>query len=269
MSGISNITGGYHSYTGYNGQNFSDIWGPDLPLTKQNSLWFSGFCANWGLIGSNAPQSSAPACLNTCLGPLGLTSTKVMEVGGSGGLKLDASIPRVSDSDWTVSWVQNGNESPQQNLSRPYYLDDELANLKVRYCLAESKDPVCKVGLMNSLLGVTTLCVVIKTVLCVVVISSLSDAPLVTPGDAIESFIVRPDPTSVDKATMSAQDRADGALAPKMVPGPRQWRRRWTHLASSIPKRAWFRTYLLCTVVLLILLWLMSMALSAEPLTNV
>lgn len=268
MSGISNITSD-------NGRNFSGIWGPHLSPTEQNSLWFSGFCASWGLIGSDAQLDYyPPACLNTCLGPLGLAATTLVTPGdfkdGSSSLKLDAHTPRVSGSDWIIPWVQNGGRSPQQNLGRPYYLEGETANLKVRYCLADSKDPICKVGLMNSLLVITTLCVVIKTILCVAVISNLSDAPLVTPGDAIESFIIRPDPTTVDKATMSAQDRSDGAVASKkMVPGPRQWRRHWQHLASSIPKRAWFRTYLLCTVVLAIVIWLMSMALGAEPLTNV
>lgn len=269
MSGISNST----IHTSTNNDTYSSIWEPYLPLSEKNSLWFSGFCLSWALIGTSSQGYTPPACENWCAGPLGLTE-QIFETMSNAygsietGTTLDGSAKRPSGNNWTVSWVHNTDESPEQNLSRPWYRDDGLANLDVRYCLVETEDPVCKVGLMTPLLAVTALCVLIKTLLCFVVVTKLSDQPLVTPGDAIESFIIHPDPTTVDKATMSAQDRSRGKFLSELAPGPRQWKTQWKYLASGVPKRAWARTYLLCLTVLGAVAGLMSTAISTESLAN-
>lgn len=273
MSGISNST----LYTFSNNNTYASIWEQHLPLSDQNSLWFSGVCLIWGLIGKNSKYHSPPACQNYCTGPLGLEALIYAETPpappadtySGDGMTLDTSASRPSGTSWTVPWIINGGESLTQNLTRPWYKKDGLQNLNVRYCLVEEHDPVCKVGLMNTLFGVTAICVVTKALLCIVVLARLSDKPLVTPGDAIESFILQPDPTTIDKATLSAGDFTDGHLV-ALAPGPRQWKRYWRsfRLASGVPKMAWARTYLLCIVVLSIVAGLLSLATSSESLKN-
>lgn len=213
---------------------------------------------------------NAPACLNSCLGPPGMPPNHGSrpDLDGKYGLVVAANLSRLSNSDWTVPWVPNGEAAPQQNATRPDYLDANPANLKVRYCLAQSKDSICNVGLMNSLLGITTLCIILKMVLCLIVVVRLSnaaaDAPLVTPGDAIQSFIILPDPTTVDRSTVSAQSRFPRCEQcqtrhpfhpmtffcqtckgedPSLLsiderlsdPGPREWTQSWRYLASAVP----------------------------------
>lgn len=281
MSGIFNSTENLSNSTN---ETFSSLWEQYLPLSKQNSLWFSGFCLAWGLLGRESKGYSPPACANYCAGPLGLKeqvletlyNTAYIDRYDSGCI-LDGSASRPSGPSWTIPWLSNsefsihlvdGEFSTRQNLSRARYQDGDLVNVDVRYCLVEEKEPVCKVGLMTPLLCVTVFCVIIKTILCIFVVSKLSDQPLVTPGDAIESFIVLPDPNTVGQATMSAQDRSEGNSISELAPGPRQWKMQGRYLASGVPKRAWSQTYFLCFSVLSIVAGLFSMALSTESLGN-
>lgn len=259
-------------YASTDNETYSDLWQKYLPTSEQNSLWFTGYCLTWGLVGVNGEGFSAPACENYCIGPLGLADA-LLEVEGSTGLymsgtTLDRKVARPTGSSWTIPWVSDGKWAENQDISRPFYRDDDLADLNVRYCLVEEQEPTCKVGLMTPLLGVTTLCVVLKVILCIVVVAKLSDQPLVTPGDAIESFIVTPDPITLGKATLTAQDCSKKHDASEFAPGPRQWKKTWRYWASGVPGWAWARTYLLCLIVLGCVGGLMSRAMTSSPLKN-
>ncbi|KUI55803.1 hypothetical protein VP1G_03148 [Cytospora mali] len=138
--------------------------------------------------------------------------------------------PPSTEQNWTFQWNSPGKYGYRIGGGPfPDYLSIDLATLNVRYCLAQTQEPIYD--------------------------------PLVTPGDAIESFIVRADPTTLNSCTISGQDIS-------LASGPRQWKRQPRYLASAVPIRAWVRTYLLFAVILVIVGILMKMALDSEPVTR-
>ncbi|KAG8156605.1 hypothetical protein KVR01_013556 [Diaporthe batatas] len=79
--------------------------------------------------------------------------------------------------------------------------------LVVKHCMAEpNPDYVCKIGLVPPLLLIVIGCVFVKGCICVAVLSKLRHDSLVTPGDAIASFISQPDPNTARLATLSFAD---------------------------------------------------------------
>ncbi|KKY39074.1 hypothetical protein UCDDA912_g00981 [Diaporthe ampelina] len=85
--------------------------------------------------------------------------------------------------------------------------DDKFSEMTVKYCMAEpNPEFTCKLGLAPPLLLVVIGCVFIKGGICTCILFKLTDHSLVTPGDAISSFISRPDPNTVGLATMGFTD---------------------------------------------------------------
>jgi hypothetical protein len=135
----------------------------------------------------------------------------------------------------------------------------------VKYCLAEPVDRVCHVGLSSGLLLGVTICVLIKTVVAIVasvVLCRQSHPPLVTLGDAIASFITRPDPNTVGMCTIGQREaRASNKSAGGFIlAGPKQWRavpqRRW----NVVPKSVWLSSYALFISSLLVVAVLFGFA---------
>lgn len=241
--------------------DYTTLWNTSIPVSEPNSLWYSGLCQSQ--IVNTHQDYVVPACNNRCTGPLGLLSYLT---GSNAPEIVDGStkIPTTAQN-WTFSWTApNTPESPDRESvisgyfsDRPGYLSDDMATINVRYCLARTEEPICSIGLIDSILLVTICCLIIKTVLCIIVVWRLSDNPLVTIGDAIESFIVRADPTTLDSC---ARNGRNGSL----VPRPNQWKSQQRRMASGVPKAAWFRTYLLFVFLFIMVGVLMVVALVTE-----
>lgn len=80
------------------------------------------------------------------------------------------------------------------------------ATLPAKYCLAQPTQEACRIGVIPSLLIIVLICNIIKIVCLVWTITRLRIEPLVTLGDAISSFLDRPDPTTRGCGAMSASD---------------------------------------------------------------
>ncbi|KAJ9137541.1 hypothetical protein NKR23_g9138 [Pleurostoma richardsiae] len=157
--------------------SFDDI----VPSNETNTLWFAAECAvNAGLLRT---------CGNTCGNVLGLKD-------GVFDSRTDAHPSR----SWLYSFFEGvtyDNEIAGQSYS--------FGDISVRYCLAEKIEEHCKVGLSNQVLLIVIVCVSLKVGLCyAVMILMTRRTPLVTPGDAIASFISVPDSSTVG---MSFMDR--------------------------------------------------------------
>ncbi|KAK9785704.1 hypothetical protein SCARD494_11704 [Seiridium cardinale] len=90
-----------------------------------------------------------------------------------------------------------------------YGLIPDGSSLTVSYCLAEPVDQVCQVGLSTTLLLAVTLCVFVKAATAIVVTLVLGrrgQAPLVTLGDAVASFIERPHSATFGMFMVGQQD---------------------------------------------------------------
>lgn len=149
---------------------------------------------------------------------------------------------------WNSSlYVAPGNESTPAFAYR-----DPSYKLEIEYCLAETRDlsNACGVALSKPLLLIVLVSVLVKLIACVVAIYFLgSEELLVTPGDAIASFISRAGGTG-DQSTFSTQRVAEGEFKTRkknnavyQQVGPRKWANWHLKVGANIFSKAWISTY--------------------------
>ncbi|KAI0410837.1 hypothetical protein F5X98DRAFT_384830 [Xylaria grammica] len=123
-------------------------------------------------------------------------------------------------------------------------------NLDVTYCLAETLENICQIGLSPIVLLSVALCAFAKTITAVVVTIVLSQPehkPLVTLGDAVASFIEHPDPKTAGFCTVNRKQVriVMRRKYTRLVPGPRQWKEPQQRWAAAIPTSVWLISYTL------------------------
>ncbi|KAG6362579.1 hypothetical protein INS49_007671 [Diaporthe citri] len=131
--------------------------------------------------------------------------------------------------------------------------DAKFSELPVKHCMAEpNPEYTCKLGLAPPLLLIVIGCVFIKGAICTGILFGLTDNSLVTPGDAISSFISQPDPNTVGLATMGftdadrlEYDSLEKVPASGLLHGPmaRRWRHCPRRFKSVLSRAVWVRTY--------------------------
>ncbi|KAJ3562455.1 hypothetical protein NPX13_g8562 [Xylaria arbuscula] len=134
--------------------------------------------------------------------------------------------------------------------------NDTYDALLVDYCLARpASKPVCKVLVSNLLLLIVIISILIKATQGTIVVWKLSDESLVTPGDAIQSFLTNPDPCTKGLGTLHIDDswQLEYGFRKPWAPGttsdntgvvqPRKWKRKQSRLFSVIRNNNWIRTY--------------------------
>ena len=123
-------------------------------------------------------------------------------------------------------------------------------NVPVQYCLAKSVKPACSVGVSFPILVVVIVCNSIK-VICLLLALLTKFQPLVTVGDAIASFMARPDDSTYGHCNLSARNVRDGDWKPnhygpfKAPAIPKAWKSyqyRWCSGASA-------QRWILCSVL--------------------
>ncbi|KAK8049202.1 hypothetical protein PG994_010932 [Apiospora phragmitis] len=140
--------------------------------------------------------------------------------------------------------------NPLNNTYRSGLLGD--GDLTVKYCLAEPTERICHVGVSTTLLVAVSVCILIKTAAAITatcVLGGRNHEPLVTLGDAVQSFLCRPDPTTARRCLLSQRDASrEEEQAHKRFKGPRQWlglrHRRW----SVVPWSVWATSYILFAI---------------------
>ncbi|KAK4445901.1 hypothetical protein QBC34DRAFT_412431 [Podospora aff. communis PSN243] len=132
----------------------------------------------------------------------------------------------------------------------------ELRNMKAQYCMSELWTAPCRVEADNALLTTVAILCGAKCILCIIVLlTAPRSTPLITPGDAIESFTIKPDPTTVGMCTFSCSDFDQtrrqywDPAAFRWVPGARPWWRSRLKVSRrsmfAVPLGIWIWSYLL------------------------
>ncbi|KAF2967316.1 hypothetical protein GQX73_g6232 [Xylaria multiplex] len=240
--------------------NLSTYWDKYIPSERINSLWFSAQChTKRDLSGSGLGDT----CSNTCLGALNsnLNFPDHNEPSRYFGFNPDR-IPSPQEPWFLTPFNGIGTDV---TLDPSFKFNHKFDKLRVRYCLAEPVQPTCRVGVSNALLLVVVLCVFIKVILASIVVGKLPTASLVTPGDAIESFLSNPDPKTRGVCTLDITDtkQIEYSHREELVPtiGPllsrmirmRKWPGKQRRLAFVIGDLAWARTYAIITPAFLLL----------------
>lgn len=137
-------------------------------------------------------------------------------------------VMRLEYGDKYADWNDSSIFSPKQN------------DLEIEYCLARPVQESCKVALSTTLLVCVTGCAILKTALCALVYFYLRRQNLlVTPGDAINSFISEPDHHTVGMSLLSQGEVRMSLLCGTPQPGPRKYRQRGRKLFVSVPSSEW------------------------------
>lgn len=269
-------------------ESFGSLWEPyfgNTSMSQPNSLWFSSGC---GKRASQVATMSPDGCSNSCTGPLGILSS----IWSNASPQINAT--QVKSPDWIFPWLHlgdsmstlrprstwgqilddhtmSGRPGPElwpnmcQGIPRPSYQKSSTNNIHVEYCLAEPFERGCKVAISNLLLLVVTTCISIKFVLCVAVVVALRDDPLVTPGDAVASFIIVPDPTTIGRCAAEISDIRFRSLERK----PLQWQARSKRLAHTVSPANWSMSYFFFSILMIILGFVMRGAFYQYPLSDV
>lgn len=240
----------------------SSFWDAHVPddtsEPEHNSLWFYGKCAmsaysgngqticgnscRWALGGSNAtkewvvpffPINSTADCENRWAeedGRYAPYNSSFIDDTTQINLTAQCFVMRsIGDegyryADWNNSLIYNANQN----------------DLNVDYCLARPVQEFCKVALSTTLLVCVTGCAILKAILCVWVYCRLrTQNPLTTPGDAINSFISKPDKYTMGMSLISQGEIRMSYLCGAPQPGPRKYRQRKRKLGTTVPWSEW------------------------------
>ncbi|KAI6598771.1 hypothetical protein MCOR06_001481 [Pyricularia oryzae] len=212
--------------------NLSAQWDAHVPPSKINSLW------SWNACHLGAVQVIWQ--IQTCGRILGL-----------GTVAPDWN--NVPKDVGMISFQDDGMNGTTQLKETALGYIPRLRRLQISHCLAKPIES-CQVRLSNVLLLVVIVCLLFKVVTCAVLVRLLESTPLVTPGDAIESFISAPDPVTRGLSTLSFRDaqaldfsqrqhfeNLDSAVA--FTRQPRRWQAGPTRLKSVVSKALWVQVY--------------------------
>ncbi|KAI0847467.1 hypothetical protein F5Y00DRAFT_271216 [Daldinia vernicosa] len=234
--------------------NQTELWDRYVPADQPNHLFYDAQCHM--LASHNGLKETE--CVNNCIEAFGVDGDNTVRATYAGIPDWQYSFFDVCDND-SVNGTTileptrgplNWSDGFEKGSTLTSGLQPGATNLSVQYCLADDLDGICHIGLSPTLLLTVTLCVIFKTftaVVVTVVLSRQNQAPLVTLGDVMESFIEKPDPVTAGMCTIGQTEirrsmRFDRCF---LLPGPRQWktlqRRRW----AVVPLLVWISSYLL------------------------
>lgn len=205
----------------------------DASEPEHNSLWFYGNCTM-----SSRSENGLKTCFNSCQRALNGSSTT-----------RNWTIPFYTN-ETTASHVAQQSSSIYNNGMLPSFsaYNFEYNNLSIDYCLARPVQELCKVALSTTLLVSVTGCAILKAILCIWVFYRLrSQQPLTTPGDAINSFIIEPDPHTAGLCLVSQGEVRMRLFCGSPQPGPRQYRLRERRLRAVVPSSQWYLLLLTMT----------------------
>ncbi|KAI1277435.1 hypothetical protein F5Y07DRAFT_362955 [Xylaria sp. FL0933] len=223
--------------------NLSMRWDKYVPPNVINSLWFSAECRTTR---EKSPTGKTDHCTNTCLGALGLDEYRFL---------LSKDTLPTAHEPWPIDFFPAVRDHNNLLFDEGLEFNHKFDSLRVNHCLAQPIQPSCKVGLSNALLLIVILSILVKTVQSSIIAWTLSSASLVTPGDAVESFILYPDAATQGLGTLDIVDAHniesgrrrrwsdDLHLGFTTKPRSRRWKKSFRRIRQVIPYTAWVKTY--------------------------
>ncbi|KAI5844703.1 hypothetical protein BZA05DRAFT_409130 [Tricharina praecox] len=173
-------------------------------------------------------------------------------------LSTDFMHPKESNKRMDV--VRSGGEWRVRNL--------EGQVVPVKECRAEVVDESCKLQFSTLILAIVIVCSAVKVACITLILFERNFIPLVTIGDAIQSFLLKPDPNTTgicyaDKQYIAAQRKAgipwnSGDLRPQ------PWKRRSYHWWNVVSLRRWIVNVSCMCISLAAVAYLLHRAVTAD-----
>ncbi|EMT74243.1 hypothetical protein FOC4_g10002724 [Fusarium odoratissimum] len=198
----------------------------------------------------------------------------------------------------TVGWkradvLMNTTNTTDLNVMNPLWTVDTFTHprvfknkyrvMQVDRCYSEKYEAPCRLSIANSLLLIVCIMCLFKTFLCVLVLKLRvwgNENPLMTPGDAIASFISRPDEETRGMCTLTMEDLRKTAKPTstrlgetgqnyKWLQGPRQWQNNSPRkFGKAVPRNIWVLSSLLIGCSLIVASVMLSIAIQGQSLSN-
>jgi hypothetical protein len=108
--------------------------------------------------------------------------------------------------------------TPAIQQQQGYLPTPDMNFTKAQYCYSEVRAEHCKIKVSTAIMTVVILCNISKVTCMFITIFYLKGAPLVTLGDAIESFLKRPDHTTKGLCLVSKEDIQNGVWTQPLKP---------------------------------------------------
>ncbi|XEV01153.1 hypothetical protein FSHL1_006440 [Fusarium sambucinum] len=195
----------------------------------------------------------------------------------------DKKRPKWVSNTWNFEYTQNTFD-PVSGLfiPDPRFFTTKHRALQVDHCLSERFTAPCQVSVANTLFLIVCVMCASKCALCYLVLKLKgNESPLMTPGDAIASFITRPDEETRGMCTLNSKDLdrtptkkpqviGDTTHNRKWLQGPRQWpvdtsTRRFQ---NAIPQTIWRLSFLLIGSSLIVAAVMLIIAVLGQPLSE-
>ncbi|KAK6845649.1 hypothetical protein PG995_015759 [Apiospora arundinis] len=251
-------------------------WASSIPRDEANSLWYSTECVDQRYLqGSLSSEDSRPSLADTsCAGALGYYWSALRKEMQSEDYKNQGNWS-ILFKDWTGLAKDQTGAAKAVDESLGY--NSNFSSLDVEYCLADiAPSRKCKVIVAHNLIVLTMVCIFLKVIICTVVVGGLPTDSLVTPGDAMNSFLSEPDPTTRGLSTVDVHDahrleyRIPYPLSVKQhdedyrdlmyIPQARAWRPKRRRIISAMPRSAWWRAYAPVAMSLALLSYMTSLS---------
>lgn len=238
----------------------SAFWARPSPPQASNSLWFAANCST--SIYFDRQAHTTGGCYQSCNGATGQDVSTFDS-------RPAESIPANYTFDFLPA-LGSYTDSELSQMRWPGLSDPSAATLDLEYCLAQEISTTCKVILSSRLLLVVLICLISKTILCIVVLFTMPrENPLVVPGDVIVSFICSPDEFTAGRCNLDRELESQASLGGRytaVTATPTQWhatpRRRWI---SGITSWVWARSYLLFTADIIFVGAMFGVAQKSNP----
>ncbi|RBQ71034.1 hypothetical protein FVER53590_13636 [Fusarium verticillioides] len=186
------------------------------------------------------------------------------------------------------TWDMQGTRNifdPQSGaiITDPRVFKTKYRVMQVDRCYSEKYEAPCRLSIANSLLLIVCIMCLFKTVLCLLVLKLRvwgDENPLMTPGDAIASFISRPDEETRGMCTLTMDDlRKTAKPTPtrlgemnqnyKWLQGPRQWQNNSPRrFGKAVPRNIWVLSSLLIGSSLIVASVMLSIAINGQSLSD-
>ncbi|KAF4343996.1 hypothetical protein FBEOM_2040 [Fusarium beomiforme] len=185
---------------------------------------------------------------------------------------------------WTMQGTRNIFDAQSGVIvTDPTVFKNKYRVMQVDRCYSEKYEAPCRLSIANSLLLIVCIMCLFKTVLCFLVLKLRvwgNDNPLMTPGDAIASFISRPDEETKGMCTLTMRDLRKTSKPPptslgetnqnyKWLQGPRQWHSDSSRrFGKAVPRSIWALSSLLIISSLIVAAVMLSIAIQGQSLNE-
>lgn len=141
--------------------------------------------------------------------------------------------------------------------------------MKVDYCLSEIFHAPCRLSIANPLLLIVCIMCISKCLLCsytLKVRSWSTEEPLMTVGDAISSFIAKPDTCTKGICTLDAEDLHMKLDPERALGSSRPWKKKQVVSGNAVNPGIWILSYMLIGSLLVLGGLLLAPALQTQSL---